>query len=282
MKNVLSIAGSDSSGGAGIQADLKTMCALGVYGMTVITAVTAQNTLSVDAVQEIDTEIVFAQIKAVFEDIPVDAVKIGMVSSASIIETVRASLLRYKARNIVADPVMVSKSGCRLLRSEAIDALRSLCAIADLVTPNIPEAELLCGFPVQTDDDMRRAAQHIAEGGAKSVLIKGGHRAGAAAADLLYHEGRFSVFTTERINTKNTHGTGCTLSSGIACRLALGDPVEEAVRSAKAYLTEALRLAEDLGHGAGPVAHLAALYGRGGYGVWGLGKEAPFDKATVF
>ena len=264
MKNVLSIAGSDSSGGAGIQADLKTMCALGVYGMTVITAVTAQNTRGVYGVREIEPELVAAQIEAVFGDIRVDAVKIGMVSGADIIAAIRDGLVKYQAKNIVVDPVMVSKSGCHLLRPEALDAVRELAAIAGVITPNIPEAELLCGFPVKTENDMRKAAETIALLGAKNVLIKGGHRLGDDAADLLFAGGAFTLLHTRRIDTTHTHGTGCTLSSAIACRLALGDTVEEAVRAAKEYITQAIADAYPAGGGHGPVGHLAALYRRAG------------------
>jgi hydroxymethylpyrimidine/phosphomethylpyrimidine kinase len=263
MRNVLSIAGSDSSGGAGIQADLKTMCALGVYGMTVITSVTAQNTQAVTASQDIDPAIVRAQIMAVFDDIRVDAVKIGMVSSPEIIHTIREQLINYHAVNIVVDPVMVSKSGYRLLQKRAESAIDALCAIADIVTPNIPEAEILAGFPITCGEDMRRAALAIAAKGAKSVLIKGGHKAGDAD-DLLFADGRCIDLKAARIDTRNTHGTGCTLSSAIASRLALGDTMEEAVRSAKAYITQAIQDSYAVGHGCGPVGHLAALYRKAG------------------
>jgi len=267
MKNVLSIAGSDSSGGAGIQADLKTMCALGVYGMTVITAITAQNTQGVYGVQEIDSSMVAAQIDAVFKDIRVDAVKIGMVSSPDIIHTIRTSLLSLKAKNIVVDPVMVSKSGYKLLRPEALDAVRSLTAIADVLTPNIPEAELLAGFSINTEEDMREAAKKIAALGAKSVLMKGGHRLGNDAVDLLFANNGFVRLQTRRIDTKHTHGTGCTLSSAISCRLALGDSIEEAVRRAKDYITRAISDAYPVGGGHGPVGHLTELYRKAGISV---------------
>jgi hydroxymethylpyrimidine/phosphomethylpyrimidine kinase len=267
MKNVLTIAGSDSSGGAGIQADLKTMCALGVYGMSVITAVTAQNTQGVYGVQEIDTAMVDGQIRAVFADIRVDAVKVGMVSSAGIIGTIRERLLALGAKNIVIDPVMVSKSGYSLLRAEAVPAILSLTEIADVATPNIPEAEILSGLSIRSEEDMRRAAEIITEGGAKNVLIKGGHRLEGGAGDLLLAGGKFAFLRAERIDTKNTHGTGCTLSSAIACRLALGDTVEEAVRAAKAYITAAIADSYGVGKGAGPVGHLAALYRRAGMEV---------------
>ena len=264
MKNVLSIAGSDSSGGAGIQADLKTMCALGVYGMTVITAVTAQNTRGVYGVQEIQSALVSAQIDAVFSDIRVDAVKIGMVSGADIIRAVRDGLVARNAKNIVFDPVMVSKSGCHLLRPDALEALRSLMAVADVITPNIPEAELLAGFSIATEDDMRKAAEKIALLGAKNVLVKGGHRPERDAADLLFAGGAFITLRAGRIDTPHTHGTGCTLSSAIACRLALGDMVEDAVRAAKDYITQAIIDAYPAGGGHGPVGHMAALYRRAG------------------
>jgi hydroxymethylpyrimidine/phosphomethylpyrimidine kinase len=267
MKNVLTIAGSDSSGGAGIQADLKTMCALGVYGMSAITAVTAQNTQGVYGVREMEPDMVDAQIRADFGDIRVDAVKVGMVSSAGIIRTVRKRLLALGAKNIVVDPVMVSKSGCSLLREDAIPAIHELTAIADVVTPNIPEAEILAGFPIKSEDDMRRAAGVIAGRGARNVLVKGGHRMGGRAGDLLFSGGDFVFLWADRIGTKNTHGTGCTLSAAIACRLALGDTAEEAVRAAKNYITQAIIDSYDAGKGAGPVGHLTALYRRAGMDV---------------
>jgi hydroxymethylpyrimidine/phosphomethylpyrimidine kinase len=264
MKNVLSIAGSDPTGGAGFQADLKTMCALGVYGMTVITAVIAQNTQGVYSVQEIEPPMVQAQIDAVFKDIRVDAVKVGMVSRTDIIHTIRTNLLDLKAKNVVVDPVMVSKSGHSLLRPEALDAVRELAGIADVLTPNIPEAELLCGFSIETENDMQEAARKIAGLGAKNVLVKGGHRLGNDAVDLLFSGGKFVRLQTRRIDTRHTHGTGCTLSSAIACRLALGDSVEDAVRAAKDYITEAIANAYAVGGGNGPVGHLTALYRRAG------------------
>jgi hydroxymethylpyrimidine/phosphomethylpyrimidine kinase len=264
MKNVLTIAGTDPSGGAGIQADLKTMCALGVYGMTAITALVAQNTRGVYRVQEIDTGMVAAQIEAVFTDIRVDAVKIGMVSSAEIILTVRDCLVRFGAKNIVIDPVMVAKSGDPLLRPEAEQAVRDFSALADVLTPNIPEAEILAGFPIKTGEDMQRAAEFIAERGAKNVLIKGGHRPGTDAEDLFYSGGRALWLPAKRIETQHTHGTGCTLSSAIACRLALGDSPEAAVRAAKEYITQAIKDCYAVGGGRGPVGHLNALYRRAG------------------
>jgi hydroxymethylpyrimidine/phosphomethylpyrimidine kinase len=267
LKNVLSIAGSDSGGGAGIQADIKTMSALGVYSMTAITAVTAQNTQAVYEIAEMDGAIVAAQIKAVFDDIRVDAVKVGMVSSAGIIRIVRDALREFGARNIVVDPVMVSKSGCRLLRADAEEALRDLVSLADIVTPNIPEAEILSGAAVKDEDDMMNAAEKIAALGAKSVLVKGGHRAGDEAADILFAGGRFARIAAGRIATANTHGTGCTLSAAIASRLALGDDAEAAVRAAKAYITEAIAASYAVGKGCGPVGHFAALYRKAGMTV---------------
>jgi hydroxymethylpyrimidine/phosphomethylpyrimidine kinase len=267
MKNVLSIAGSDSSGGAGIQADLKTMCALGVYGMTAVTAITAQNTQAFYEVQEIDAKIVAAQIKAVFEDIRVDAVKTGMVSNAQIIDTIKNSLLLFKAKNIVVDPVMVSKSGYPLLKKEAIEAVRELIAIADIVTPNIPEAEILGSIVIKEEKDLYKAAEKISLYGAKNVLIKGGHRFESDAADILFTEGKFINLPQKRIDTKNTHGTGCTLSSAIASFLAKGLAAEAAVRAAKDYITQSIKDSYAAGKGTGPVGHLAALYRKAGMEV---------------
>ncbi|MHC6204731.1 bifunctional hydroxymethylpyrimidine kinase/phosphomethylpyrimidine kinase [Breznakiellaceae bacterium SP9] len=267
MRNVLSVAGSDSSGGAGIQADLKTMCALGVYGMTAITAVTVQNTQGVYGVQEIEASVVAAQIEAVYADIRVDAVKVGMVSSVAIIRTIKEVLSRLVARNIVIDPVMVSKSGYPLLRPDAQEAIRELAAIADIITPNIPEAEILSGLSIKTKADMEAAAREIAALGAKGVLVKGGHRAGDDAQDIFFMDGCLFRFPAKRIDTKHTHGTGCTLSAAIASRLAMGDAPEAAVRSAKDYITQAIADCYNVGKGAGPVGHLAELYRRAGMAV---------------
>lgn len=263
LKKVLTIAGSDCSGGAGIQADLKTMCAMGVFGMSVITAVTVQNTVAVYDVQEIDAPIVASQIQAVYEDIEVDAVKIGMVSSAAIIRVIRDKLLELGAKNIVVDPVMVSKSGYRLLRPEAVAAMAELIAVADICTPNIPEAELLAGMPIADAAAMERAARKIAAMGAKNVLVKGGHRA-VDASDLLLSPTGARLLPGNRIDTPNTHGTGCTLSSAIASRLALGDTVDQAVNAAKAYITRAIADSFAVGKGVGPVGHLTELYRRAG------------------
>lgn len=263
MKKVLTIAGSDSCGGAGIQADLKTMDALGVYGMSVICAVTAQNTQGVTAVQDIQPEIVRAQVRAVFDDIQVDAVKIGMVSSSDIIKAIREELVHYKAKNVVLDPVMVSKSGYYLLKEEAIAELKTLIPIADIVTPNIPEAEVLTGVKIQTLEDMQAAATIIAQSGVKNVLIKGGHRT-TDANDLLMSEGKVILLPGVRIDTPNTHGTGCTLSSAIASLLARGYGMEESVKLGKQYLTEAISHALTIGKGVGPVGHLINLYQKAG------------------
>jgi hydroxymethylpyrimidine/phosphomethylpyrimidine kinase len=272
MKNVLSIAGSDPSGGAGFQADLKTMCALGVYGMTVITAVIAQNTQGVYRLQEVEPDMVAAQIEAVFEDIRVDAVKIGMVSNAEIIRVIREGILRYKAKNIVIDPVMVAKSGDPLLRPEAEQAVRDFSSLADILTPNIPEAEILSGMSIRSKEEMLLAAEKIAVLGAANVLVKGGHLVGADAEDLFYANGlttgnaagRAIWLPAKRIETRHTHGTGCTLSSAIACRLALGDSPEAAVRAAKDYITQAIADSYAVGKGNGPVGHLTDLYRRAG------------------
>ncbi|MDR0601510.1 MAG: bifunctional hydroxymethylpyrimidine kinase/phosphomethylpyrimidine kinase [Treponema sp.] len=268
MKNVLSIAGSDPSGGAGLQADLKTMCALGVYGMTVITAVVAQNTRGVYRVEETESGMVTAQIDAVFDDIRVDAVKVGMVSNAAVIRAIREGLLKYGAKNVVIDPVMVAKSGDPLLRPEAVEAVRDFAAMADILTPNIPEAEILGGLSIRSRDDMLRAAEKIISGspggGPKSVLVKGGHRLDSGAEDLFFSNGKALWLPAKRIDTRHTHGTGCTLSSAIASRLALGDTAEEAVKAAKEYITEAIACAYAAGKGNGPVGHLAGLYRRAG------------------
>jgi hydroxymethylpyrimidine/phosphomethylpyrimidine kinase len=284
MKNVLSIAGSDPSGGAGIQADLKTMCAQGVYGMAAITSVTVQNTQGVYNVQHVVSALVEAQINAVFEDIRVDAVKVGMLATPAIIEAVKSALLRGGARNIVLDPVMVSKSGFALLEPEAQTALRSLVALADLVTPNIPEAEILAGFTIVGEPGMEKAARAIADLGAKAVLVKGGHWVGDKSVDMLLSGGKITRLAVERIPTKNTHGTGCTLSSAIASRLALGDSLEAAVQAAKVYVTQAIRDAYAVGKGVGPVGHMAALWRRAGVNLDGAApnrKTGPLSTGLV-
>ncbi len=259
MKKVLTIAGSDSSGGAGIQADLKTMCAHGVYGMSAITSVTVQNTQKVYDAQDMKPEIVAGQIKAVYEDIPVDAVKIGMVSNGEIIRAIRAELLAQKASNIVLDPVMVSKSGFSLLKPEAVAAMAELIAIADIVTPNIPEAELLCGFKITNQKDMETAGKLIGEMGAKAVLIKGGHLPDKAL-DIFYYKGEFYPLDSPKIPGKNTHGTGCTLSAAIASNLAKEIPPVQAIEKAKAYVEQGIRDGLAIGHGVGPLGHMNAIY----------------------
>jgi hydroxymethylpyrimidine/phosphomethylpyrimidine kinase len=257
MRTVLIIAGSDSSAGAGIQADLKTCAALGVYGTTAITALTAQNTKGVTGIHEVPAEFVAAQIDAVVEDIRPDAVKVGMLANAAIIEAVAAKIKEHALPFVVVDPVMVARSGDRLLREDAVRALRELLLpLADVVTPNIQEAEDLTGHPVRTDEEVRAAAREIQSLGARNAVIKGGHRGGEAAVDVLFDGRAFHEFAAPRIETRNTHGTGCTFASAIAAFLARQESVPEAVQHAKDYLTEALRRAEPIGHGHGPVNHL--------------------------
>lgn len=252
----LTIAGSDSGGGAGIQADLKTFAAFGVYGTSVITAVTAQNTLGVTAIQEIDLPVIASQIDAVMSDIGADAVKTGMLSSAEIIEVVAAGVNRHGISNLVVDPVMVAASGDRLLRKDAIGALKSvLLPLALVITPNIPEAEVLVGSSLSGIDEIRDAARAIAEMGASNVIIKGGHMEGPESLDLLYDGVEFREFVAPRIDTNNTHGTGCTFSSAIASGLAKGKTVVDATADAKQYVTEAIRCAYPIGSGNGPLNH---------------------------
>lgn len=256
MKAVLSIAGSDSSGGAGIQADIKTIEAYGLFAETAITALTAQNTTGVFGVVDIEPDFVAAQIDAVFEDIRPAAVKIGMVSSAAIIEAIAARLEYHHARNIVVDPVMVSTSGSRLIGDDARGALvERLLPLADVVTPNMPEAAVLCGFPVESEDDMERAARYLAAPNKGVVLVKGGHREDAADDVLVAPSGIAVWLRARRIATLNTHGTGCTLSSAIACGLAEGCDISTSVRRAKDFVTGALESGLDLGRGNGPLDH---------------------------
>ena len=264
MKNLLTIAGSDSSGGAGIQADLKTFAALGTYGMSVITAVTAQNTCGVTMVQNIDLKVVEAQITAIFDDIRVDAVKIGMLSDKEIIKIIAQKLRFYQPPIIVVDPVMVSKSGFQLLAPDACETLiKELLPLATLVTPNLPEATVIVGYEVSNKDDMLKAAKDIITLGAKNVLMKGGHLQ-ESADDLLYDGIEATWFTGERIDTKNTHGTGCTLSSALAANLALGLSLPEAVRKSKKYITIAINNALNIGSGCGPTHHFFDLYRKAG------------------
>lgn len=263
-KHLLTIAGSDSSGGAGIQADLKTFAAHGTFGMSVITAVTAQNTQGVTMVQDITPEVVKGQIEAVFEDIRVDAVKIGMVSRPETIKVIAEALRKYKPSIIVVDPVMISKSGFPLLQPEACETLiKELLPLATLLTPNLPEAEAIAGMKVEVKKDMRPVAEKIIAMGAKNILVKGGHLADTAD-DLLFDGAEEKWFQGERVPTKNTHGTGCTLSSSLAANLALGLSLEEAVKASKAYVTEAIRYGLEIGAGCGPTHHFVDLYRKAG------------------
>ena len=251
----MTIAGSDSGGGAGIQADLKTFAAFGVYGTSVITAITAQNTVAVTAVHEVPAEMVAAQIEAVMTDVGADAVKTGMLSSSAIIDTVAGELRRLGVDRLVVDPVMVAKSGDRLLQEEAVDALRSrLIPLATVVTPNIPEAETLTGMEVRSGEDARQAAERILGMGARSVVIKGGHLPGDPV-DLYYDGTRFLEFPGKRIDTTSTHGTGCTFASAIAAGLAMGHDVADAIAEAKEYVREAMARAFPVGNGHGPLNH---------------------------
>ena len=253
---VLTIAGSDSGGGAGIEADLKTIAALGGYGMAAVTAVTAQNTVGVFGIHDIPPEEVARQIDVVLEDIGADAAKIGMLSSVPIIEAVAGSLEKHPVPDLVLDPVMVAKSGDALLREDAREALRSrLLPLARVVTPNIPEAAVLAGMDIATENDVRRAGEAIHALGPECVLMKGGHLEGPEAADWLYDGTAWTVYRAERIETRNTHGTGCTFSAAIASYLARGMAVPEAVEAAKDYLTGAIRHALPLGRGHGPLNH---------------------------
>ena len=259
MKKVLTIAGSDSSGGAGIQADLKTMTCLGVYGMSAVTALTAQNTTGVRGVLEADPAFVALQLDCIFQDVPPDAVKIGMVSSPGIIRAIAAKLRAYGAKNVVVDPVMVATSGSSLMREDALSALREeLFPLAALITPNLPEAERLCGFPVETQADMLRSAGAIGGALPGGVLVKGGHLSGSAD-DLLWLDGRARWYRGTRVDNPNSHGSGCTLSSAVASFLALGCDLPGAVERAKAYLTAAMEARLDLGAGSGPLMHNYAV-----------------------
>lgn len=255
MKKVLTIAGSDSGGGAGIQADLKTMLANGVYGMSVITALTAQNTMGVDGIYAVTPEFVGMQIDSVFRDLRPDAVKIGMVFTAEIVRVIAEKLQEYGAENVVVDPVMVSTSGSKLISDEAVREMKeALFPLADIITPNIPEAEILSGISIQSEDDMIKAAQIICSVYDCDCLLKGGHQINTAN-DLLYYGGNAEWFRGKRVNNPNTHGTGCTLSSAIASNLAKGFTLSESVGNAKEYLTAALEAMLDLGSGSGPVDH---------------------------
>ncbi len=262
MKTALSIAGSDSCGGAGIQADIKTMTLNGVYAMSAVTALTAQNTTGVSAILEADADFLEKEINAVFEDIFPDAVKIGMVSSSALIEVIAQRLKFYQAENIVVDPVMVATSGARLINDSAINTLKEkLLPIADVITPNILETEVLSGMKISDKDDMEKAAVSIGEKFKCAVLVKGGHSINDAD-DILYSNGKITYFKGKRIDNPNTHGTGCTLSSAIAANLAKGYSLEKSVERAKEYISGALAAMLDLGRGSGPMNHAFDLKGK--------------------
>ena len=259
MKTALTIAGSDSSGGAGIQADIKTMTMHGVYAMSAITAMTAQNTTGVRAIQEATPDFLHQQLDAVFEDIRPDAVKIGMVSSSELIRVIADRLRFYGAGNVIVDPVMVASAGSSLIRQDAVQMLiRELLPISTLVTPNIPEAQVLSGLTIRDKEDMIAAAKQIGDRYRCAVLLKGGHSVNDAN-DLLYANGELRWFEGKRIDNPNTHGTGCTLSSAITANLALGYNLAESIRRAKEYLSGALSAMLDLGKGSGPLDHMYLL-----------------------
>jgi hydroxymethylpyrimidine/phosphomethylpyrimidine kinase len=258
-KRILTIAGSDSGGGAGIQADLKTITVLGGFGMSVITALTAQNTLGIKAIHKVPPAFVAKQFDAVAEDIGANAAKTGMLVSAEIIQVVAEKIRQYGIEELVVDPVMVAKGGAQLIRQGAIETLKkALIPLARVVTPNIPEAEVLSGLVIASREDMKRAAHMIHGLGARNVVIKGGHLPGLAI-DLLYNGKDFLEFSTERINTEHTHGTGCTYSATIATMLAFRKSLPEAVREAKAYITLAIQHSLHIGSGQGPIDHFAAI-----------------------
>ena len=260
VKTALTIAGSDSSGGAGIQADIKTMTMHGVYAMSAITALTAQNTTGVRAIQESTPYFLKQQIDAVFEDIYPDAVKIGMVASSELIRVIADRLRYYDAKNVVVDPVMVATSGSALMKNEAVQTLvEELLPISTLVTPNIPEAQVLSGLTIETQEDMVTAAKRIGDSYHCAALLKGGHRINDAN-DLLYTNGELRWFVGKRIDNPNTHGTGCTLSSAIASNLAKGYTLTESVQRSKDYISGALAAMLDLGQGSGPMDHAFALH----------------------
>lgn len=269
MKKVLSIAGSDCSGGAGIQADLKTFSAHGVFGMSVIVSVVAENTSRVIGIQDVTPEMIGSQIDAVFEDIGADAVKVGMLSSPPCMEAVAAKLRQYRPPNVVVDPVMYAKNGCPLMDPASLARLiQTVLPLADVLTPNIPEAEKIAGMTIASAADMERAARKIRALGCKAVVVKGGHAAGEAL-DVFFDGREIHRFETARIHTRNTHGTGCTFSSAIAARLAQGRSVAEAVGLAKAYVTTAIAHALPIGRGCGPTHHFYDLYRQGLAGAAG-------------
>ena len=261
MNTALTIAGSDSCGGAGIQADIKTMTANGFYAMSAITALTAQNTTGVSDIYEVSPEFLEAQLTAIFEDIKPDAIKIGMVSSSELIKTIAANLKKYNGKNIVLDPVMVATSGAKLISDDAISTLKEyLIPLATVITPNIPEAEVLSEMTISNEEDMIKAAAYISEKYNCAVLCKGGHSINDAN-DLLYSNGTYRWFYGKRIDNPNTHGTGCTLSSAIASNLAKGRDLNESVEKAQAYISGALSAMLDLGKGSGPMNHAFAIKG---------------------
>lgn len=263
MKTALTIAGSDCSGGAGIQADLKTFSAHGVYGMSVIVSVVAENTTHVIDMEDVSSEMIEKQMDAIFEDIGVDAVKVGMLSKKSSMAAVARGLRKYKPMHVVIDSVMAAKDGSPLMSPDAVDLfIREIMPLAELVTPNIPEAEIITGFKITSTEDMEKAAVMIRDLGANNVLVKGGHAAGDAL-DILYDGKQFFYYSSERIPTKNTHGTGCTYSSAIASNLALGNSLEDAVKKAKEYVTTAIRHSLSIGKGSGPTHHFYELYEKG-------------------
>jgi hydroxymethylpyrimidine/phosphomethylpyrimidine kinase len=260
MKKALSIAGSDCSGGAGIQADIKTFSAHGVFGMTAVTSVVAENTFRVIEYQDIRPDIIEKQIDAVFEDIPPDAVKIGMLSCRETMLAVAGKLKTWKPQNVVIDPVMYAKNGSALMEMSAIDTLISeLVPLADVITPNVPEAEKISGMEIKTKEDMKEAARRIYSMGCRTVVVKGGHIEGDAT-DILFDGDNFFEYPAQRVDTKHTHGTGCTFSSAIASNLALGFSVNKAVEHAKAYINTAIIHAPKLGKGNGPTHHFFDLY----------------------
>jgi len=267
MKHVLTIAGSDTCGGAGIQADIKTFSALGTYGMSVITAVTVQNTQGVFGCQDITPDIIKAQIDAIFTDIEVSAVKIGMVSKIETIKAIAEKLKQYKVKNVVVDPVMIYKSGFDLMKSDAKQTLiEELIPLADIITPNLPEAEVITGISIKNLNDMKKAAKIVYDMGAKNILIKGGHLE-SDAIEIFFDGKNYIYLEAKRIKTKNTHGTGCTLSSAIAANLAKGNTAEQSVKNAKKYIITAIEHSLDIGKGVGPTNHFYELYQKAGMEV---------------
>lgn len=260
MKKVLTIAGSDCSGGAGIQADLKTMSAHGVFAMSVIVSVVAENTARVISIEDISPKVIADQMDAVFEDIVPDAVKVGMLSTPTCMQAVAQKLRQYQPPHVVIDPVMYAKNGAPLMNPDAVGALiEHVLPLATVLTPNIPEAECIAKMKIESVEDMEQAARKIHQMGCQNVLVKGGHAVGDAL-DVLFDGQSFSHFETARIDTKNTHGTGCTLSSAIASNLALGHSVQQAVKLAKDYVTEDIRHSLAIGKGCGPLNHFHAFF----------------------